>query len=220
MFSARNTRFFLISNTFLSHAKLKLANNQVNVSNTLRPKLCCLKIIHILHLRYHPTILGHILKNKQKNKFVYIHEITRLIIMKMEMKLENRSHRYVINRPTSRHGLHDEITRLITMKMEMKLENRSHRYVINRPTSRHGRKYSKYITCLTVMMLIFVKRHLSNIWSLVHEKLATLRLSWKKALVIQEKACVALCQRQSHESLVFNRKGHCNRHCTVKGDIL
>ena len=172
----------MISNTFLSHAKLKLANNQVNVSNTLRPKLCCLKIIHILHLRYHPKILGHILKNKQKNKFVYIHEITRLIIMKMEMKLENRSHRYVINRPTSRHGLHDEITRLITMKMEMKLENRSHTYIINRPTSRHGRKYSKYITCLTLMMLIFIKRHLSNIWSSVHEKVSNTEAELKKSV--------------------------------------
>ena len=31
-------------------------------------------------------------------------EMTRLIIMKMKMKTKNRSHRYHINRPTSRHG--------------------------------------------------------------------------------------------------------------------
>ena len=47
--------------------------------------------------------------------------------------------------------------------MKMKLKNRSHRYNINKSTSRHGRKHSKYITCLTMMMLIFIKQQLSNI---------------------------------------------------------
>ena len=28
---------------------------------------CYLRIIHILHPRYHPNIIGHILKNKQKS---------------------------------------------------------------------------------------------------------------------------------------------------------
>ena len=71
---------------------------------TLRLNFCYLKIIHILHPHYHPKIIGHILKNKQKNKCVCFYEIMRLIIMKMEMKLKNRSHRYAINRPRSRHG--------------------------------------------------------------------------------------------------------------------
>ena len=35
---------------------------------------------------------------------VCFHEIMRLIIMKTEMKMKNRSHRYDINRPKSRHG--------------------------------------------------------------------------------------------------------------------
>ena len=74
------------------------------LSNTLRPNFCYLKVIHILHPRYHPKIMGHILKNKQKNKFVYIHDIIRLIIMKMKMKMRNRSHRRDINRPMFRHG--------------------------------------------------------------------------------------------------------------------
>ena len=69
------------------------------LSNTLRLKFCYLKSIHILHPRYHPKIVGHILKNKQKSKWVCIHEIMRLIIMKMTMKTKNRSHRYDINRP-------------------------------------------------------------------------------------------------------------------------
>ena len=39
------------------------------LSNTLRLKYCYLKIIHILHSHYHPKILGHALKNKQKNMY-------------------------------------------------------------------------------------------------------------------------------------------------------
>ena len=53
---------FFISNTFISNARLNV---------------CYRKIIHILHQRYHPKIIEHILKNKQKNKYVFIHEIKR-----------------------------------------------------------------------------------------------------------------------------------------------
>ena len=45
---------------------------------------------------FEPQKIGHILKNKQKFKCVYIHEIRRLIIMKMKMKMKYRSHRYDI----------------------------------------------------------------------------------------------------------------------------
>ena len=51
-----------------------------------------------------PKIIGHVLKNKQKNKCVCIHEIIRLIVIKMKMKMKNRSHRFDINRPGPRHG--------------------------------------------------------------------------------------------------------------------
>ena len=72
--------------------------------NTLRLDLCYLEIIHVLHPPYHPKIIGHILKNKQKNKCVSIHEIIRLSIMKMKMKMKNRSHRHDINIPRLRDG--------------------------------------------------------------------------------------------------------------------
>ena len=98
----RITRFS-ISNSFISNARLKLAKMKQMINNDLRLSFCYLKIIHILHPRYHSKIIGHILKNKQKNKSVCFHEIIRLIIMKMEMKMKNRSHRYDINRPRSRH---------------------------------------------------------------------------------------------------------------------
>ena len=49
---------------------------------------CYLKIIHILYPRFHPKIIGHILKNK----CVCIHEIMWLIITKMKIKMKNRLH--------------------------------------------------------------------------------------------------------------------------------
>ena len=64
------------------------------LSNTLRLNFCYLKIILILHQHYHPKIIERTLKNKQKNKYVCIHEIMQVIIMKIEMKMKNRSHRY------------------------------------------------------------------------------------------------------------------------------
>ena len=87
---------FFISNIFINNTRLKLAKNQENVTNTLKLNFGYLKIIHILHPRYHPKIIGHILKNKQKSKRFLTPDIARLIILKMEMKMKNRSRRYHI----------------------------------------------------------------------------------------------------------------------------
>ena len=73
-------------------------------SNTLRLNFSYLTIMHILHPRYHPKIIAHTSKNKQKSKRVFIHEITRLTMMKMKVKMKDRSHRYGKNRAWSRHG--------------------------------------------------------------------------------------------------------------------
>ena len=70
------------------------------LNNSLRLNFCYLKNIRILH----PKIIQHILENKQKNKCVCIYEIIQSIIMKMIMKMKNRSHRYDMNRFRSRHG--------------------------------------------------------------------------------------------------------------------
>ena len=40
----------------------------------------------------------------------------------------------------------------------------------NRPRPRNGHKYTKYKLCLSIMMIICIKQHLSNILSSVHEK--------------------------------------------------
>ena len=74
------------------------------LSNNLRLNFCYLKIIYILYPYYHPKIIGHTLKNKQKTMYAFNHDIIWLIMMKMKMKMKNRSHIYNINRPRSRHG--------------------------------------------------------------------------------------------------------------------
>ena len=81
-----------LSNTFISNARLKLARIQANAKQ--HPEADChLKIIHILHPRYHPKMVGQVLKNKKKDKCVCIHKITRLILMKLKINMKNRSHR-------------------------------------------------------------------------------------------------------------------------------
>ena len=61
------------------------------LGNTLRLNFCYLKIFHP---RYHTKIIGHILKLSKRT----INHNENVDQMK------NRSHRYNINRPSSRHG--------------------------------------------------------------------------------------------------------------------
>ena len=70
------------------------------ITQMLRNIFSYLKIIHILHPRFHPKIIGHILRNKLRITKVPLFKI----IMKMKIKIKNRSHRYNIDRPRSRHG--------------------------------------------------------------------------------------------------------------------
>ena len=48
------------------------------------------------------------------------------------------------------------------------MKNRSQRYDINRPRPRHGDKYTKYIMCLNIMVVICIKKYLSNIWNYIN----------------------------------------------------
>ena len=79
---------------------MKLAKNQAKAKQHPEAKL-------LLFENYSQSsstlIIGHILKNKEKNKCVCILEIIRLIIMKMKIKMKNGLHKHNINRPTSRH---------------------------------------------------------------------------------------------------------------------
>ena len=61
---------FFISITFISTPRLKLAKTKQMLGSTLRLNFLYLKIIHVPHPSYHPKIIGHILKNKPKKKYV------------------------------------------------------------------------------------------------------------------------------------------------------
>ena len=73
------------------------------LSNPLKLNFNYLAVIQILYPSYHPKIIEHILKHRQKSKRVFIQEITQNL-MKMKMKMKNRSHRYDKNRSRFRHG--------------------------------------------------------------------------------------------------------------------
>ena len=55
----------------------------------------------------------------------------------------------------------------------MEVETKWHRYDINRPRWGHGHRYSRYRKSLAMIMLTCIKKHLSNIWSWIHEKVNT-----------------------------------------------
>ena len=91
---------FYISSTFISKVWLKLAKNQANAKQHPEAELLLFENDSHSYPRYHLKII----KIKQKSKFVCIHEIMRLIVMTMKIKIKDRSHRYDIIRPRSRHG--------------------------------------------------------------------------------------------------------------------
>ena len=66
------------------------------------------------------------------------------------------------------------------------MKNRSHRYDINRPRPRHGYKYTKYKMCLSVMMVISIKQHLSNIWSPIHAKVKNIEAELNKSVAFKK----------------------------------
>ena len=83
--SELSTRFFYISNTFINNTRMKLAKNQANAKQHSEAELSLFE--NYSHSSStlssnHSKIIGHILKNKQNNKGVCIHEIIRLILMK------------------------------------------------------------------------------------------------------------------------------------------
>ena len=81
--------FFYISNTFKSNARLKLAKNQAKATKG--------KLLLFENYSYSSSML--LAKNNR-----LIIRLTQLIIMKMKAKMKNRSRRYDINRPRSKHA--------------------------------------------------------------------------------------------------------------------
>ena len=67
----------------------------------------------------------------------------------------------------------------------------SQRYNINSHRPRHGHEYTKYKMCLSIIMVICVKQHLSNIWSSIHEKLSNNKDKLKTSVYLQKIKCLA-----------------------------
>ena len=60
---------FFYKQHFYKQRQAETGKKMQILSNTLRLNFCYLKIIHTLHPCYHPKIIVHILKNKQKKKY-------------------------------------------------------------------------------------------------------------------------------------------------------
>ena len=118
--------------------------------------------------------------------------------------------------------LSNEVTWLMKMKMR-KIKNRSQRYDINRPRTGYRHKYAKYKMCLSIIMVICIKQHLSNIWSSIRKKVKHTEAELKKALLIKKsvyyitgqldefiKKCylVLLCTLFGIFVVVFHRKSY------------
>ena len=81
--------------------------------------------------------------------------------------------------------LSNEVIWLMKMKMR-KIKNRSQRYDINRPRTRYRHKYAKYKLYLSIIMVICIKQHLSNIWSSIRKKVKQ-HWGWVKKSVAYKK---------------------------------
>ena len=53
---------------------------------------------------------------------------------------------------------------------KLKTKNRWYIYDMNRSRIWHGYKYTKYQTYFRIMMVMYIKQYLSNIWTSIHEK--------------------------------------------------
>ena len=84
------------------------------------------------------------------------------------------------------------------------MKNRSYRYDINRTRFRQGHKYSTYKKYLTMIILICVKQHLTNIWRSIHTTLEAQlkkRVPFKKSVYFSNRRniCILyLCQKLYH----------------------
>ena len=58
--------------------------------------------------------------------------------------------------------------------MKLEIKNRSKRFEITWPRSGCGNKYTKHKMCISIMIVIYIKQHLSNIYSTIYNKVKAL----------------------------------------------
>ena len=100
------------------------------------------------------------------------------------------------NKQNNKHVRIHGIMQLIITKMKTKMKIDSIKYVINRPKCRNRHKYSKYMKRFSMMMLICIKQHLSNIWSPVFENVKQ-HWDW-----VEKKRCKKTCSQVTMPSIV------------------
>ena len=81
-----------------------------------------------------------------------------------------------------------EIIQLIIMKIKIKMKKKPNRYEINRLRSRNGHKYNKYKKFFSMIVLISINQHLSNIWGSVNEKVNRYWGSVEKKILLTKKS--------------------------------
>ena len=89
----------------MSNAKLKLAKNEANAKQHPEAKLLLFEnYSHSSSTLSSRNNRTYFRTYQQKNKCAHIHEITRLIIMRMGIKMRKRSYGYDTDRTRLRHG--------------------------------------------------------------------------------------------------------------------
>ena len=169
--------FFKKSNTFTSNASWNWRKIKQKLSNTLRQNFCYLKIILFVHPRYHSKIIGDIIKNCAKIKYISLNEGIWYMTLKMRLKMTNR------------------------------------------PRPRQVHKHTAYKICLSIMMVISIKQHLSNIWGSIHEKVMQhwgwverKSLAYKKTC-ITKKCSLFQCKISHTQYLAQQQQLPNSRHC-------
>ena len=112
------------------------------------------------------------IKNQAKAK--QHHEAELFILREHSLSLSSSSSKengaYPKNCAKNKCDCFNKIIWSIIMKMKRKKKNRSDRYYTNRSRAWHWHKYTKYQKSASMMVLI-ESEHLSNIWSLIYEKI-------------------------------------------------
>ena len=106
----------------------------------------------------------------------------------------------------SKYVCFNDVIWLITIKMRLKIKNRSQRYDINWPRPNYGHKYTKYKMCLSIMMVLCIKQHLSNIWSSIMTKLSNTEAELKKRNAYKKKSVIDLSKVLLQSKLNYSIK--------------
>ena len=90
-------------------------------------------------------------------------------------------------------------------EMRLKIKIKSQKYDINWPRPRYGHKYAEYKMCLNIMMIICIKKQLSNIWSRIHTKVKQ-HWSWVEKSVAYKKNVWLLNICRPQPPILFKEK--------------